>query len=94
MSLQYQKCEIIRGAIATSWHVTLFSGPGTRCCRAASPLRHTAGMPVRQPLDRFGELYPVDAVIMKLRCTACGQEGQVTTRLARLRDSGCRHWRG
>lgn len=61
------------------------------CCGACG---HMAGLPVRQLLDRFGELYPVDAALTKLRCTACDQGGQVTTRLARLCDPGCRHWRG
>lgn len=36
---------------------------------------HMAGLLVRQLLDRFGEFYLIDTVIMKLRCTACGQEG-------------------
>lgn len=55
---------------------------------------HMAGLPMRLMLDRLGELYLVNAAMMKLRCTACNQRGQVTTRLARLCDPGCRHWKG
>ena len=61
------------------------------CCSACG---HMAGLPVRQLLDQFGELYPVDAAMMKLRCTACDQGGQVTARLGRLCNPGCRNWRG
>ena len=53
-----------------------------------------ASLPVRQLLDRFGELYLIDAAMTKLRCTARDGGSQVTARLACLCDPGCRHWKG
>jgi hypothetical protein len=51
-----------------------------------------AGLPVRQLLARFGELSPVEAAMLRMRCGKC-EGGRFFHRLARLCDPGCRQWR-
>jgi hypothetical protein len=53
---------------------------------------HMAGLPVRQLLARFGELSPVEAAMLRMRCGKC-EGGRFFHRLARLCDPGCRQWR-
>jgi len=52
-----------------------------------------AGLPVRQLIRRYGDLYPVEDALISLRCDDCGSRG-VTARLARLCDPGCPRQRG
>jgi hypothetical protein len=52
-----------------------------------------AGLPVRQLLKRFGELFPVEHAMFKLKCDECGST-KVAPRLARLCDPGCQRRRG
>ena len=54
---------------------------------------HAAGLPVRQLIARFGELYPLDSALWSLRCDEC-KSSKVSARLARLCDPGCGRQRG
>jgi hypothetical protein len=53
---------------------------------------HTAGLPVRQLLARYGELFPVETAMRRMRCGEC-DGARVVHRLARLCEPGCRYWR-
>jgi hypothetical protein len=53
--------------------------------------RHAAGLLPRQLLARYGELYPVEVAMMRMRCGECAS---VTARLARLCRPDCRWQRG
>lgn len=54
---------------------------------------HAAGLPVRQLIARFGELYPIEAALWSMRCDEC-KGRKVSARLARLCDPGCGRQRG
>lgn len=54
---------------------------------------HMAPLPLRDMIRRYGELFPIDEVLWRLRCEDC-RAREVEMRLARLCDPGCRNWRG
>lgn len=54
-------------------------------CRACG---HQAVLPAAQLLIRFGELYPLEFALDRLRCSRCNGAG-VEAKLARLCDPGC-----
>ncbi len=49
---------------------------------------HQAPLPVALLLARYGELYPVELALDRLRCTACG-ERKIDLLLARLCSPEC-----
>ena len=54
---------------------------------------HASGLPVRQLLNRYGDLCPVNQAMGAFRCAEC-QGQRVTAKLARLCDPGCGRQRG
>jgi hypothetical protein len=67
--------------------------PGTVWLAVCTDCRHMAGLPVRQLLARYGELYLVERAMLQMRCGECGC-ASVKPRLARLCEPGCRWQRG
>lgn len=68
-------------------------GPGFLWLAVCEECSHAGGLPVRQLIKRFGELFPVEQAMFKLRCDECGSS-KVAHRLARLCDRGCPRQRG
>ncbi len=53
---------------------------------------HSAPLPVRELIRRYGEACLVELALMHLRCEEC-QQSKVEVRLVPLCEPGCRKWR-
>ena len=54
--------------------------------------RHMAPLPVRELVRRFGQQYPLDLAVKRLRCQRCRQ-CRVEAQLIPLCEPGCRRRR-
>jgi hypothetical protein len=54
--------------------------------------RHMAPLPIRELVQRFGQQYPIELAIRRLRCESCGQR-KVEAQLMPLCQPGSRHRR-
>lgn len=50
---------------------------------------HQAALPVEQLVQRFGELFPIETALFRMRCSTCG-ENKVAAKLLLLCEPGCR----
>jgi hypothetical protein len=68
-------------------------GPGHLWMAVCQHCGHMGAIPVRQLIRRYGELYPIDTVMMTLKCDECGKS-RAEPPLCRLCDPGCGRQRG
>lgn len=50
---------------------------------------HMASMPVAILVERYGEAYPIETALWRLRCARCDAVGRTEHVLMRLCDPGC-----
>ncbi len=54
--------------------------------------QHMAPLPVRDLVRRYGDLFPAELALLRLRCEEC-QHSKVEAKLIPLCEPGCRRWR-
>ena len=74
-------------------HSMLDPGRGYVWLAVCDACGHASGLPVRQLLNRYGDLCPVNQAMGHFRCAEC-QGQRVSAKLARLCDPGCGRQRG
>lgn len=52
---------------------------------------HAVPLALRELIRWFGELYPIEEALTRLRCDEC-QATKVKMNMARLCEPGCRYW--
>jgi hypothetical protein len=72
-----------------SWTITPRGFVRMAVCRKC---HHMAPLPVRELVRRFGQQYPVDLAMKRLRCESC-RERDVEAQMIPLCEPGCRRRR-
>lgn len=69
--------------------------PGYIAMAVCSKCGRMAPLPIDELIRRYGELYPVEMALVKVRCTGCQNWGRnIEPKWLRLCDPGCPRQRG